>query len=316
MKKSWAINKDDSILITGGSGFLGKHVAIELKTRGYGLITYLSSKEIDLTKDCVEQISLIKPNICIHLAAYCSGIGGNMADPLGHLVKNVKINMNTVDACLKLYLSGFAFKKFVGIGSICSYPRDCPVPFKEEDLFLGKSEPTNFFYGEAKKLMLTHLEAAEKQYAFPFIYLMPVNMYGRGDRFDENRSHVIPALIKKFLYAVKNNEKQVVCWGTGEASREFFYVEDAARGICDAMEKYNHPEPLNLGTGKEIKIKDLADLIAELTGFNGKIIWDTSKPDGQPRRQLDVNRARECFGFSAQVELKDGLKKVIEWYKG
>lgn len=307
--------KNDHIVITGGTGFLGKHLFNQLINRGYKNITALGSKDFDLRKDCYKNFTTLRPNVVIHLSAKCGGIGGNMNDPVGYLEDNVLMNTNVASACLKIYQKNRNdFKKFIGLGSVCMYPKFCPPPFKERDIFQGEPEETNKYYGESKRLMMLHLEAMNNKYEFPAIFLIPVNLYGIYDCFEDDRSHVIPALIKKFTNAVINDDKEVICWGTGKASREFINAKDASCAIVDAMEKYNLKYPVNIGTGKEIKIKDLAEMIARIVGFQGEIVWDATKSDGQPWRQLDVSRARELFGFEAKIELENGIKEVIKWW--
>jgi GDP-L-fucose synthase len=301
----------EKVLITGGAGFLGKHLVPMLKSNGAGVFIP-RSKNFDLRKE--EDIDrLFKqycPEIVIHMAAHGGGIGHMRKHPGSIFYDNLMMNTLIIEKSLR-----YGIKKFVGIGTVCSYPKFASVPFKEEDLWNGYPEETNAAYGLSKKMMLVQTQAYREEYGFNGIHLLLVNIYGPYDDFNLETSHVIPALIRKFTDAVENNKKEVEVWGTGKASREFLYVEDAARGIILATEKYNTPEPVNIGAGFEIKIKDLTKLIAELAGFKGAIRWDTSKPDGQPRRCLDVSRAKVEFGFEAKVGFREGLERTIEWYK-
>ena len=304
--------KEKRVTVTGGAGFLGSHLIEKLKQRGCGNIFIPVIEKYDL----VDKDSIIrmykdsKPDIVIHLAAIVGGIGANMANPGKYFYDNLMMGTQLIE---QGRLAGI--EKFVAIGTICAYPKFTPVPFKEEDLWSGYPEETNAPYGLAKKMMLVQSQAYRQQYGFNSIFLLPVNLYGPRDNFDLGSSHVIPALIRKFVEAKQRGDKTITAWGTGNASREFLYVEDAAEGIILAAEKYNKSDPVNLGAGFEIKIKDLVELIKELTGFKGEVIWDSSKPDGQPRRMLDVSRAKKEFGFEARTDFKDGLKKTIEWYE-
>lgn len=305
--------KDKRILITGAYGFLGRFVMDELESRGYWSYYTAGHKGYDLTNPIAADALLQyhQPNIVIHLAAKCGGIGANMDKPAEFFTDNILMNTNMVEASYKHNI-----EKFIGIGSVCSYPKHCPVPFKEEDLWEGFPESTNAAYGIAKKALMIQLQTYRQQYGFNGIYLIPVNMYGENDHFDLRTSHVIPALIRKIYEAKKSGQKQIECWGTGEASREFFYAGDCARGIIDAMEKYDGGEPVNLGTGKEIKIKDLVNLIAKLSNWDGEIVWRSEMPDGQPRRMLDISKAEKLFGFRATTSLEEGLIKTIRYYEG
>ncbi|MEE9119528.1 MAG: GDP-L-fucose synthase [Calditrichia bacterium] len=307
------------ITITGGKGFLGTHLIHKLKEKGYKHLYIADLPEYDLVK--LEDIKRIyddaKPDIVIHLAARVGGIGFNQENPATLFYENLMMGVQ----CLH---EGYLRKieKFVAIGTICAYPKFTPVPFKEENLWNGYPEETNAPYGLAKKMMLVQSQAYRQQYGFNSIFLLPVNLYGPGDNFDPQSSHVIPAIIKKCVdamsnneFRITNNEPQITVWGTGKPTREFFYVEDAAEAIVLATEKYNKSDPSNIGAGFEISIKELAELIVELTGFKGQIIWDKSKPDGQPRRMLDTTKAFTEFGFKAKTDFKEGLKKTIEWYK-
>ncbi len=303
---------DKKILVTGGAGFLGSFVVQQLKAKGVDAkkIYIPRSRETDLRKweNCVNVVK--GQDIVIHLAANVGGIGYNRKYPGALFYDNAIMGIQLIEAAR---LEGV--EKCVILGTVCAYPKFTPVPFHEEELWNGYPEETNAPYGLAKKMLLVQSQAYRQQYGFNSIYLLPVNLYGPGDKFDLEDSHVIPALIIKFLNAVKNGDRTVEAWGTGKASREFLYVEDAARAIVLATERYNKSEPVNIGAGREISIKELMGIIAELTGFKGEIKWDTSKPDGQPRRCLVTSRAKEEFGFEARTEFKEGLKKTIEWYK-
>lgn len=302
---------DKRILVTGGAGFLGSFVVEKLKQRGCPNIFVPRSKEYDLVQ--IEAVKRLykdsKPDLVIHLAAKVGGIGANQKNPGKFFYDNLIMGVQLMEEGRK-----FGIEKFVALGTICCYPKFTSVPFKEEDLWNGYPEETNAPYGLAKKILLVQSQAYHQQYGFNSIFLMPVNLYGPGDNFDPKSSHVIPALIKKCFDAIKNNKNEIVVWGTGKATREFLYVEDAAEGILLAIEKYDKPEPVNLGAGFEISIKDLVELIVKLTGFKGRIIWDTTKPDGQPRRCLDTSKAEKEFGFKAKKSLGEGLKKTINWY--
>jgi len=304
--------KNKRITITGGEGFLGRHLIRKMKEKGYKHLYIADIPKYDLVKseDIRRMYGDSKPDIVIHLAAKVGGIGFNQENPAALFYENLMMG-------IRLLHEGYLrnIEKFVAIGTICAYPKHTPVPFKEEDLWNGYPEETNASYGLAKKMMLVQSQAYRKQYAFNSIFLLPVNLYGPGDNFDPKSSHVIPALIKKCVDAILNNEPHITVWGTGKATREFFYVEDAAEAIVCAMEKYNKSDPINIGAGFEIPIKELVDLIVKLTGFKGQIIWDKSKPDGQPRRMLDTSKAEKEFGFKAKTGFEKGLKKTIEWYR-
>lgn len=299
------------VVVTGGAGFLGSHLVEKLKARGCGDVFVPVIEEYDLVDkgSITRMYRNARPDIVIHLAAIVGGIGANMANPGKYFYDNLMMGVQLIEEGRRA-----GIEKFVAIGTICAYPKFTPVPFKEEDLWNGYPEETNAPYGLAKKMMLVQSQAYRQQYGFNSIFLLPVNLYGPHDNFNLDTSHVIPALIRKFTEAKQRGEKRIVAWGTGEASREFLYVNDAAEGILLAAEKYNKSDPVNLGAGFEIKIKDLVTLISELTGFQGEIVWDMSKPDGQPRRMLDVSRAQKEFGFKAETSFEDGLKKTIEWY--
>jgi GDP-L-fucose synthase len=304
---------DKRILITGGAGFLGSHIVENLvKTRGVSekQIVILRSKDTDLRvydncRKAVENVDII-----IHLAAKVGGIGFNQKNPGILFYDNIIMGAQLMETARLAKV-----EKFVQIGTVCAYPKFTTPPFREDDLWNGYPEETNAPYGIAKKSLLVMAQAYRQQYGMNVIYLLPVNLYGPKDNFDLASSHVIPALIRKFVEATERGEKEVEVWGTGQASREFLYVEDAAEAIVLATEKYDKTEPVNLGTGKEITIKDLVALVARLTNFGGKIIWNTSKPDGQPRRCLDTIRAKREFGFEAKTDFVLGLQKTIEWYR-
>jgi GDP-L-fucose synthase len=301
-----------AVLVTGGAGFLGSSLVRTLERHGLRRenIRVPRSRDLDLRQweNCVAAVQDV--DLVIHLAAKVGGIGYNMANPGSLFYDNAIMGIQLMEAARQ---AGVA--KFVAVGTICAYPKFTPVPFREEDLWEGYPEETNAPYGLAKKMLLVQAQAYRQQYGFNAIYLLPVNLYGPGDNFDPASSHVIPALIKKFVEAVETGAERVEVWGTGAASREFLYVDDAAEGIALAAERYDKPAPVNLGAGFEITIRDLADLIADLTDFAGEIVWDTSKPDGQPRRCLDVSRAEREFGFRAKTGFEDGLKETIAWYR-
>ena len=309
MDNFWAAK---SVVVTGGAGFLGSFLCEKLRERGAKKVFVPLLKDYDLT--CVQAVRRLyqtaKPDLVLHLAAEVGGIGANQANPGRYCYANLAMGVNMIEEG-RLY----GLQKFVQVGTICAYPKFTPVPFKETALWDGYPEETNAPYGLAKKMLLVLLQSYRQQYNFNGIYLLPVNLYGPRDNFNPNTSHVIPALIRKCVEAQKNNADKITCWGTGAASREFLYVEDCAEGLLLAAERYNDPDPVNLGTGREISVRDLVTLIARLTGFAGRIEWDAAKPDGQPRRCLDVTRARERFGFAAQVGFEEGLRRTIAWYR-
>ncbi len=300
------------IAVTGGKGFLGRHLIKKLTYEGCRHIASFGSSKYNLLNldDIKRMYDDTKPDIVIHLSARVGGIGFNLENPASLFYENLMMGTQLLH---EGYLRNI--EKFVAIGTICAYPKFTPVPFKEDNLWNGYPEETNAPYGLAKKMMLVQSQAYRQQYGFNSIFLLPVNLYGPGDNFDPTSSHVIPALIKKCVDAALNNENKVVVWGTGKITREFLYVEDAAEAIAFATQKYDKSEPVNIGAGFEISIKELVELIVELTDFKGRIVWDDTKPDGQPRRTLDTTKALEEFGFKAKTSLREGLKKTIEWYK-
>ena len=304
--------EDKRVIVTGGAGFLGSYIVEKLKERGCKNIFVPLVEDYDLTKEknVIRLYQDYPADIVIHLAAVVGGIGANRENPGKFYYNNL-----VMGAMLMEYARQFKVGKFVALGTICAYPKFTPVPFKEKDLWNGYPEETNAPYGLAKKMMLVQSQSYRAQYGFNSIFLLPLNLYGPRDNFDPKSSHVIPALIRKFMEAKDGGEDKVVCWGTGKPTRGFLYVEDAAEGILLATEKYNKSDPVNLGTDLEISIKDLAELIAKLVGFKGKIRWDTTKPDGQPRRKLDTSRAEREFGFKAKMDFEEGLKRTIELYR-
>ena len=303
--------KNKRVTVTGGKGFLGSYILEKLQKRGCRNISIADLPEYNLTRlpDIQRMYQEQKPDIVIHLAAVVGGIGANRENPGKFFYENAIMGIQLIH---EAYLN--KIEKFVALGTICAYPKFTPVPFKEEDLWNGYPEETNAPYGLAKKMMLVQSQAYRQQYGFNSIFLLPVNLYGPRDNFDPKSSHVIPALIKKWVDAINEKRDKIVVWGTGKPSREFIYVEDAAEGILLAAEKYNKSEPVNIGAGFEITIEDLVNLIVKLTGFKGKVIWDSSKPDGQPRRMLDTTRAKQEFGFEAKTPFEEGLKRTINWY--
>jgi GDP-L-fucose synthase len=301
------------VMVTGGGGFLGQAVVRRLEASGADSIFVPRSRDYDLrTSDGIERaLADGRPQIVIHLAAVVGGIGANRENPGRFFYDNAVMGIQLMELAR---LSGV--EKFVTVGTVCSYPKDTPVPFREEDLWNGYPEETNAPYGLAKKMLLVQGQAYRQQYGFNSIHLVPVNLYGPGDNFDPASSHVIPALIRKCIEARDRGDPFIEVWGTGAATREFLYVDDAAEGIVLAAEKYDGPEPVNLGVGQEIAIRDLVEAIVELTGFKGEIRWDFTKPDGQPRRSLDTTRARERFGFRARTTFRDGLRRTVASYVG
>lgn len=300
------------VLLTGGSGFLGAQVLAKLRRHGVEEVIAPRSAQYDLRdREAVRAVLAdTRPDVVVHLAAVVGGIGANMATPGQFFYDNAIMGIQLIE---ESRLAGV--ERFVCVGTVCSYPKHAPAPFVEEDLWNGYPEETNAPYGLAKKMLLVQLQAYRQQYGFDGVYLLPVNLYGPDDNFDERTSHVIPALIKKCCEALDASADSIVCWGTGRASREFLYVEDAAEGIVAASARCASGEPFNLGSGQEITIAELVGLIAELVGFEGEIVWDHTKPDGQPRRWLSTACAERAFGFRARTELRDGLRRTIEWYR-
>jgi GDP-L-fucose synthase len=300
------------VTVTGGAGFLGSHVVEELRRAGCAEVFVPRSRDYDLRRaDAVARMyAEARPEIVIHLAAVVGGIGANRENPGRFFYDNLTMGVELMEQARQR-----GVLKFVAVGTVCAYPKFTPVPFKEDDLWGGYPEETNAPYGLAKKMLLVQAQAYREQYGFNAIYLLPVNLYGPRDSFDESKSHVIPALIKKCLDAIATGASRIEVWGTGAASREFLFVEDCARAVVLATEKYDKPEPVNIGAGAEITIRDLIAMIARLTGFKGEIAWDASQPDGQPRRCLDVSRAEREFGFRASTQFEVGLRQTIEWYR-
>ena len=300
------------ICVTGGAGFLGTHLIQDLRARGAEEIFVPTIEQYNLVDptSITRMLADSNPDVIIHLAAHVGGIGANREHPAEFFYDNLMMGVQLMH---QAYLRGV--EKFVAIGTVCAYPKYTPVPFNEDDLWDGYPEETNAPYGLAKKMLLVQSQAYREQYGFNSIFILPVNLYGPGDNFDPRSSHVIPALIRKCMEAQEQNADHIVVWGDGSPTREFIYVTDAARGIALATECYNESLPVNLGSGFEISIKDLAEKIARMTGFEGDLVWDTSKPNGQPRRALDTSRAKEKFGFVAQTDFDEGLQQTIDWYR-
>ena len=300
------------IMLTGGAGFLGAGVRERLESEGADEVVVIRRRDYDLTDAprVAEAYEAARPDTVIHLAAEVGGIGANRANPGRYFYANMAMGLHLIEEARRR-----GIEKFVQVGTVCSYPKFTPVPFNEDDLWDGYPEETNAPYGIAKKSLLVMLQAYREQYGLNGIYLMPVNLYGPADNFDPATSHVIPALIRKCEEARVTGAGAVSCWGTGSASREFLYVDDCAEAIVAATERYDGPDPVNIGASSEISIRDLTELIARLTGFDGELQWDPSKPDGQPRRCLDTRRARELFGFQASTPLEAGLERTIAWYR-
>lgn len=298
----------DKVLLTGGNGFLGSHVAARLKSSGYASVLTPGSSQYDLRDQaaCAKMMMENKPDAVIHMAGVVGGIGANRRHPGKFLYENALMGLHVIHEAMKA-----GVKKVVILGTICAYPKFTPPPFREDELWSGYPEETNAPYGIAKKMLLVQAQGYREEYGLNAVYLLPVNLYGPGDNYHPESSHVIPALIRKFEEARVRGDKTVTLWGDGSPTREFLYVEDAAEGIALALEKYNAPEPVNLGNGREIRIKELAEIVAKETGFTGEVIWDITKPNGQPRRSLDVSRAKKAFGFEAKTGFQDGLRKTI-----
>ena len=306
--RDWAGKR---VTVTGGAGFLGTSVVQELRARGASEVAVPRSRDYDLREQegVARMYRDTRPHMLVHLAAVAGGIGANRAEPGRFFYDNTIMGIQVIEQARR-----FDVEKLVVVGTVCSYPKFTPVPFREEDLWAGYPEETNAPYGLAKKMLLVQAQAYRQQYGLNAIYLMPANLYGPRDNFDPETSHVIPALIRKFVEAKEQGSRHVVLWGTGAPTREFLYVDDAAWGIVQAAERYEGAEPVNLGSGSEVSIRDLALLIRELVGYSGNLAMDPSKPDGQPRRVLDTTRAREGFGFQAQTDLRAGLRRTLEWY--
>jgi len=306
--KFWA-NKQ--VTVTGGAGFLGSHLVEKLRAAGATKIFVPRSKDYDLRQsDAIRRMLRdAAPDLLIHLAAHVGGIGANRAHPAEFFYDNLVMGTQVFHECWRV-----GVKKLILVGTVCSYPKFTPLPFKEEDLWNGYPEETNAPYGLAKKMLLVQSQAYREQYGFNSIYLLQVNLFGPGDNFSLETSHVVPALIRKCVEAKERGDDHILVWGTGKPTREFLYVEDAAEGILLAAERYNKSDPVNLGSGIEVSIKELVSLIAKLVGFQGDIVWDASKPDGQPRRRLDTGKAERLFGFRARTPIEEGLKRTIDWY--
>ncbi|HTP41294.1 MAG TPA: GDP-L-fucose synthase [Nitrospiria bacterium] len=304
--------RERKIAVTGGSGFLGSALVERMQAEGYRHLNVPRRRDYDLTATAaVERFYAdTKPEALIHLAALAGGIGANMRRPGDFFYQNAVMGIQLIE-----YARRTGVEKIVVVGTVCAYPKFTPAPFREEELWNGYPEETNAPYGLAKKMLLVQAQAYRQQYGMNVIYLLPANLYGPRDNFDLETSHVIPALIRKCLDAKRERRPEIVCWGTGAPSREFLYVEDAAEAIRLALERYDQPEPVNVGTGREVTIKALAELIAQLTGFTGRLAWDASRPDGQPRRVLDTSRAERVFEFRAATSLEEGLKRTIAWYR-
>jgi GDP-L-fucose synthase len=305
-------NAQPRILVTGGSGFLGRQVLTALNQRGYQHVDAPTHADYDLTDAdqvaaCVREL---RPEAIVHLAAVVGGIGANRARPGDFFYQNLIMGAELMEQARRA-----GVQKFVAIGTICAYPKFTPVPFREDQLWSGYPEETNAPYGLAKKMLLVQAQAYRQQYDFDAIYLLPTNLYGPGDNFDPLTSHVIPALIRKCVEAIDSGESSISVWGTGQPTREFLYVRDCAEGILDAMQRYDGPEPVNLGSGEELRIADLARVIAEVCGFDGEIRFDPSQPDGQPRRKLDTSRALEAFGWHSTTSFREGLQATVDWYR-
>lgn len=300
------------VVVTGGAGFLGSYVTDILHRRGCCTVMVPRSRSYDLTTmSGVERMyDHMRPDVVIHLAADVGGIGANRRHPGRYFYNNLMMGVQLMEQARLRNIN-----KFVAVGTVCAYPKHTPVPFSEDDLWQGYPEETNAPYGLAKKMLLVQAQAYRQEYGFNAIYLLPVNLYGPGDNFDPDSSHVIPALIKKCFDAIDAGQNHITCWGTGSASREFIHAADAAEGIVRATEYYDSPDPVNLGSGQEISIRDLVETIARITGFAGEIRWDTSKPDGQPRRCLDTTRAENTFAFRATIDLESGLQETVQWYR-
>ncbi len=310
--ESGAFWRGKRVIVTGGAGFLGSVVVAQLRARGAAEIVAPRTRDYDLRDlGAIRRLLTdVRPHIVLHLAARVGGIGANREHPADFFYDNLMMGVQLLHESWQA-----GVEKFVAIGTVCAYPKFTPVPFKEDDLWIGYPEETNAPYGLAKKMLLVQSQAYRQQYGFNSLFLLPVNLYGPGDNFDPESSHVIPALIKKAIDAQRAGQHELVVWGDGSPTREFLYVDDAAEGILLATERYDGSEPVNLGSAFEISIKDLTDTIARVTGFEGRVVWDASKPNGQPRRKLDTARARALFGFESKVTFEDGLRRTVEWYR-
>jgi GDP-L-fucose synthase len=310
MSQFWA---DKRVVVTGGAGFLGSFVVEKLAEREAGEVFVPRRREYDLReKEAIQQLLAdTRPNLIIHLAATVGGIGANRAHPAEYFYENLMMGTQLLHESWRA-----GVEKFVAVGTVCSYPKYTPLPFKEEDLWMGYPEETNAPYGLAKKMMLVQSQAYREQYGYDSIFLLPVNLYGPRDSFDLQDAHVIPMLVRKFIEAKQRGDDHIVAWGDGSPTREFLYVEDAAEGLLLAAERYNESNPVNLGSAFEIQIKELTQRIATATGFDGTVSWDTSKPNGQPRRKLDVSKAEQLFGFKSTTPFEEGLRRTVEWYRG
>jgi GDP-L-fucose synthase len=309
------------VLVTGGAGFLGSHIVNRLRESGCRSVIAPTRADYDLRRReaCEALFRDHTPDIVIHAAAVVGGIGANQKSPGSFFYENAIMGIQLIEEVRRYWSSlpgEFEGKKFLCLGTVCAYPKLTPTPFREEDLWNGYPEETNAPYGLAKKMLLVQLQAYAEEYRFPGVYLLPVNLYGPGDNFDLASGHVIPAMIRKFVDAGSRGEQEVVLWGDGSPTREFLYVEDAAEGILAAAERLEEAIPVNLGSAHEISMKDLAEKIRKLIGFDGRIVWDTSKPNGQPRRELDISKAEKLFGWRAKTPFEEGLKKTIEYYRG
>ena len=311
---SWWSGK--RVLVTGGAGFLGSVVAAKVRARGAAEVSVPRSREFDLTRreDVERCLDASRPDVVIHAAAKVGGIGANRLHPGSFFRDNALMGIHLIEAC-RLRAQSRPLARFVCLGTICAYPKFAPVPFREEELWNGYPEETNAPYGIAKKALLVMLQGYRQEFGFSGTYLLPVNLYGPGDNFDLESSHVIPAMIRKFVEARDAGRGDVTLWGDGSPTREFLYVDDAAEGILAAAERYDGAEPVNLGSGEEISIRELAETVRAATRFGGRIVWDSSRPNGQPRRRLEVSRARELFGWSASTPMADGLRKTVAWFE-
>jgi GDP-L-fucose synthase len=306
------VDSSTRIVVAGGTGFLGRHVMRAFADRGYRQVATFGSRDYDLTReaDAARMFADLEPEVVVHLAAVVGGIGANRRNPGTFFFKNLMMGTLLLEHAR---LAGV--RRFLSVGTICSYPKFTPVPFREEDLWNGYPEETNAPYGLAKKMLLVQSDAYVREFGFDAINVLLVNLYGPGDNFDPETSHVIPALIRKCVEAADSGAREIEVWGTGRATREFLYVEDAAQAIVTALEKLATSDPVNIGAGSEISIRELAERIAKLSGFGGELRWDPSKPDGQPRRCLDTSRAKELLGWSARIPLDEGLRRTIAWYR-